>query len=245
MDTLCGVNMIEVAGKEQMRVSSLNPKGAAAGCGLQVGDVLLSINGMRVTSYEQGAMLLKSAEGEVTLRATRPVVTVQIPTEKTFTFNKPTMDMLCGVTLATCAGKDETRVSFLNPNGVAAGCGLMVGDVLLSINGLRVTSLEQALMLLKSVEGEVTLRATRLVASQAEETSVKPAALESLIEMGFSRDQSINALRMAQGSVDVAAARLLDSKPAGQATKPKLAGRPVGMPPSLMARTSSLVSAQL
>ena len=41
-------------------------------CGVQVDDKLLAVNGKTPTSPQQGAMLLRSAEGEVTIRIERP-----------------------------------------------------------------------------------------------------------------------------------------------------------------------------
>ena len=51
-----------------------NRKGAAADCGLKVGDVVLTINGSDVTSDSQATMLLKEAESVITIRVTRLIV---------------------------------------------------------------------------------------------------------------------------------------------------------------------------
>jgi predicted metalloprotease with PDZ domain len=90
-----------------------------------------------------------------------PSVTKQVPTEQTYNSNKATAETLCGITMNTKG--TVTAITSLNAKGAAASCGLAVGDALLSINGMRVTSPDQGAMLLKSVEGEVTIRATRLV----------------------------------------------------------------------------------
>ena len=97
-----------------------------------------------------------------------PSVPVQIPTEETSTFNKATVETMCGINMQKSGtdGKD-TVVASLNAKGAAASCGLAVGDALLSINGMRVTSPDQGAMLLKSVEGEVTIRVTRFVRQQS------------------------------------------------------------------------------
>jgi hypothetical protein len=96
-----------------------------------------------------------AAGGEV------PSVTEQVPTEQTYNFNKATAETLCGIIMNTKG--TVTAITSLNAKGAAASCGLAVGDALLSINGMRVTSPDQGAMLLKSVEGEVTIRVTRLV----------------------------------------------------------------------------------
>lgn len=47
------------------KVSSLSPAGAAAGCGLQVGDIVVSVNDELITSHAQAVALIKSSQGEV------------------------------------------------------------------------------------------------------------------------------------------------------------------------------------
>ena len=83
------------------------------------------------------------------------------PSEHTFTFSKASMETMCGIGLITRAGTSETRISSLDPEGAGADCGLQVGDVLLTINGVPVTSQQQGARMLKSAEGEVKLRITR------------------------------------------------------------------------------------
>merc|ERR1719247_2935027 len=161
-ETASGINLKRT--KDGVVIASLKPKGAAADCGLAAGDAVLSINGMRVTSPDQGSTLLKSVEAEVTVCITRLVAEpapVRVPVEQTYTFHKATAETMCGITQKR-DGKD-TVITSLNAGGAAASCGLAVGDAMISINGMRVTSPEQAATLLKSVEGEVTVCITRLV----------------------------------------------------------------------------------
>ena len=86
------------------------------------------------------------------------------PTEQTYTFIKASVETLCGISMVSSEITKKTTISVLAPDGAAADCGLRVGDVLLSINGMRVTSQEQAAMLLRSVEGEIKVCAARLMA---------------------------------------------------------------------------------
>ena len=97
-----------------------------------------------------------------------PSVPMQVPTEHTYTFNKATAETLCGINMKKSdTDRKDTVVFSLNPAGAAASCGLVVGDTVLSINGMRVTSPDQAATLLKSVEGQVKVCVTRLVTQPA------------------------------------------------------------------------------
>jgi predicted metalloprotease with PDZ domain len=186
MGTVCGISFLKnESTNNKTTVMMLDPNGAAAGCGLQVGDVLLSINGMRVTSPDQGATLLKSIEGEVKVRVTRPLAEpsmVQVPTEQTYTFRKATGGTVCGISLLNGlqAGHQVVGIESLDAGGAASGCGLAVGDAVVSINGMRVTSQDQGATLLKSVEGEVKVRVTRLVAVSLDQDSARSSSESSL-----------------------------------------------------------------
>ena len=59
------------------RVDSLDPDGAAAGCGLQHGDVVVSINKKKVKSATQAATMLQWLKGEI-----KVVVSSTSPHEK-------------------------------------------------------------------------------------------------------------------------------------------------------------------
>lgn len=94
-----------------------------------------------------------------------PSHTVQVPTEQKYTFHKASAEMVCGIAMKDVQGINAPVViASLNAGGAAASCGLAVGDALISVNGIRVTSKEQGATLLKSVEGEVKVCVTRLVA---------------------------------------------------------------------------------
>merc|ERR1719478_1076670 len=94
-----------------------------------------------------------------------PSQTVQVPTEQKYTFHKASAEMVCSITLKDVhTGQQAVVIASLNAGGAAASCGLAVGDALISVNGIRVTSREQGATLLKSVEGEVKVCVTRLVA---------------------------------------------------------------------------------
>ena len=56
----------------------------------------------------------------------------------------------------------------------------MVADALISVNGIRVTSQDQGAMLLKSVEGEVKVCVTRLVAVSLDPDSARSSSESSL-----------------------------------------------------------------
>ena len=106
----------------------------------------------------------QSAEVQITGGSADPV---QVPTEQTCTFTKATMETMCGINMTSGTNGKDTVVLSLNPAGAAASCGLAVGDTVLSINGMRVTSPDQAATLLKSVEGDVKICTARLVRQQS------------------------------------------------------------------------------
>ena len=86
-----------------------------------------------------------------------PPPPVKVATEQTYTFHKASMETVCGISLlSSLQGSEGAFIADLNSNGLAAGCGLQVGDTVLSINGVRVTSQHQGVMLLKSAVGEPT-----------------------------------------------------------------------------------------
>lgn len=72
--TFCGIIFRTEGRKVVTSIISLDRKGAAADCGLKVGDVVLTINGSDVTSDSQATMLLKEAESVITMRVTRLIV---------------------------------------------------------------------------------------------------------------------------------------------------------------------------
>ena len=165
---LCGINFQRKDGT--ICVLSINAAGAAAGCGLEVGDEVLSINGVNVTSAQQGADLLKEAEGEVKLIVDRIVKA----TELTYRFTKPSKTALCGINFQRKDG--TTSVSSLDEEGAAAGCGLKVDDMVLFINRNGVKSPKQAADLLKDAEGEVNIIVIRFIVDDEEAATPAKAA---------------------------------------------------------------------
>lgn len=73
LDTKLGIRL---AGEERPRVISLNADGVAAKSGLlQVGDVVLSVNGHKATGHEATTKILKGASGRISIELYR----VQLP----------------------------------------------------------------------------------------------------------------------------------------------------------------------
>ena len=79
-ETVCGITAKKSG--DEVSIASLSAQGAAAGCGLEAGDVLLKINGFPVKTPEQAATLFKSAEGEVKVQVTRLVRQQSIVSDK-------------------------------------------------------------------------------------------------------------------------------------------------------------------
>ena len=79
-ETVCGITAKKSG--DEVSIASLSAQGAAAGCGLEAGDVLLKINGFLVKTPEQAATLFKAAEGEVKVQVTRLVRQQSIVSDK-------------------------------------------------------------------------------------------------------------------------------------------------------------------
>ena len=60
-------------------------------------------------------------------------VDVEMPsvTKQTYNFSKASMETKCGISMTTKKDTNETAISSLDPDGLAAGCGLQEGDVML------------------------------------------------------------------------------------------------------------------
>lgn len=69
-DTKCGVTLNGDA--PPVKIAALGSEGAAKGAGLQVGDIVVSINGENVTSHTHGTSLFKAAVGEVKIVTREP-----------------------------------------------------------------------------------------------------------------------------------------------------------------------------
>ena len=128
-----------------------------------------------VITREKAAELSNAKKSDAADHVEMPSVT-----EQTYNFSKASMETKCGISMTTKKDINETAISSLDPDGLAAGCGLQEGDVMLSINGMRVTSHEQGAKLVQSVEGEVKVRVTRLVAVSLDQDSARSSSESSL-----------------------------------------------------------------
>ena len=86
------------------------------------------------------------------------------------TFNKPTADTVCGVTLAMDG--ERVKIHSIDPERAAAGAGLNVGDKVISINGDTVTSHTHGPMLFKAAVGDVQVMVARQVTGPVTEKMV-------------------------------------------------------------------------
>ena len=124
---------------------------------------------------------------------------------RTRVFYKPNTDSFSGIGLRDhLAGPGVVRVYALRPDGAAAGCGLVVGDVVLSVNGEAVTSWEQASALIKSAQGEVKIvvapRGPGVTAGDARKRNAPatPASLNPTLQGGKHEMQRKGSLQSAE-----------------------------------------------
>jgi len=128
-----------------MRVKSVYPNSPASKAGVRAGDQIVSVDGTPIDSQEafetalstRGPgrpfkMVLRGKDGERTVTLTGEAPPPGIGT-------RLLQDEL-GMGLRS--GGDELRVTIIDRNGVAAQAGLKTGDLLLSLNGAQIRSLE-------------------------------------------------------------------------------------------------------
>ena len=77
--------------------------------------------------------------------------------ETTLTFTKPTADTKIGVVSTDFDGRKFPTITTLKPGGIAEGSGMLIGDMIKSVNGEQVTDCLNAADLLIASEGEVTV----------------------------------------------------------------------------------------
>ena len=145
-------------------VSQLGAEGSAASAGMVVGDVIRYVNGQGIDSHEHAFALMREDDGREELCFTLS------GTPRTISIDKS----MQGKLLITVADRDDqsgVQVTEVGEDGLASMAGIECGDVILSINGTRVTKHQKAIELLDSEP-----RFLEVVIADASSTPSSPAA---------------------------------------------------------------------
>jgi serine protease DegQ len=150
-------------------VTRVLPGSPADRAGLQVGDVVTSINGASLQNADQlgNAEGLLPANSSVTLsvlrNGTTRQITAQLVPEKLATLDGGKLDpRLVGVTFSDLSEQQASQgvagitVASMNPGSRAAQAGLSVGDVIVGVGNRRITNL-------RDLQGLATARPRQLV----------------------------------------------------------------------------------
>ncbi|MFK2893649.1 DegQ family serine endoprotease [Dyella flagellata] len=146
--------MLKLKSNEGAVVTRVLPGSAADRAGLEVGDVITSVNGQSLQNSDQlsnivGLLPANSAVNLTALRNGAPrKLTAQLTPQKLATLDGAKLDpRLAGVTFSdlsdeqTSQGVTGVTLSAVNPNSRAAQAGLSTGDVIVGIGNRRITSL--------------------------------------------------------------------------------------------------------
>ena len=80
----------------------------------------------------------------------------------TFTFHKPSSDAKLGIRMDSLQGFDGVVVAEITPGDVVAQSGVLVGDVIVRINGSRVSSAKAAAEKMRRATGPVEVQVAQL-----------------------------------------------------------------------------------
>lgn len=161
--------MLSLKSNEGAVVTRVLPGSAADRAGLEVGDVVTSVNGQALQNSDQlnnalGLMPPNSTVNLTTLRNGTPrKLTAQLTPQKLATLDGAKLDpRLNGVTFSELSDEQASQgvagvaVSTVNPNSRAAQAGLSAGEVIVGIGNRRITSL-------RDLQGLVAMRPRQLV----------------------------------------------------------------------------------
>ncbi|GLQ92571.1 DegQ family serine endoprotease [Dyella acidisoli] len=150
-------------------VTRVQPGSAADHAGLEVGDVITSVNGQTLQNSDQlnNALGLLPANSTVSLTALRNgtsrKLSAQLTPQKLATLDGTKLDpRLTGVTFSELSDQQASQgttgvsVAAVNPNSRAAQAGLAAGDVIVGIGNRRITSL-------RDLQGLMAMRPRQLV----------------------------------------------------------------------------------
>jgi serine protease Do len=162
-------------GRRGVRVTQVYPRSPAAEGGLQAGDILLKLDGLVIPArtpsdqelfgnlirdYKVGTQAViegvrdgESREWTVRVgKQPKPSTDLDSYEDKRFEFTAREMSFTEAVNAKLDSPEDGVRLATVQPAGWVALAGGASGDVLLSINGQKVGSIERLKELLKELE---------------------------------------------------------------------------------------------
>lgn len=146
-----------------VEVLGLDRTGACAAAGLAVGQVILSVDGELCSSHEQAMTSLERGGAQISVVVEGGSRFINLDKHVGFV----------GITVADQPGSRRgVVVVAMQPGSLAIHAGLQLGDVVLSVNGERVDTHNEAIRLVDSARQEVSLV---LAARRAELTDVLTA----------------------------------------------------------------------
>jgi membrane-associated protease RseP (regulator of RpoE activity) len=153
--TSCGVTFATTVDEEYTWIMSVEKGSIAESSGLSPGMRVRKIAGTPVTVARQASSLLMAATGIVHVEL--------LVSTKTLYISKSDRTDTCGIIIATETARErsetftQTRVDRLSEGGLAAASGLLPGMLLARINGVDITSAEQATAVISEALGPVAV----------------------------------------------------------------------------------------
>ncbi len=151
-------------------VSEVLPKSSAAKAGIKSGDVLVSVDGKRISSFAELRAKIGTSEigKEITLGLLRngkpmDVKVVLENTEGNSTKAEKLTESLLGATLtnATISNTKGVKVDNLTPKSPAAMIGLEKGDLIFGVNDKRIENIDQFRQLIESKPSMLAMKVLR------------------------------------------------------------------------------------
>eukprot|EP00040_Diaphanoeca_grandis_P005166 m.31618 g.31618 ORF g.31618 m.31618 type:complete len:415 (-) comp16494_c2_seq1:125-1369(-) len=123
-------------------VTQIDATGPAYLSGVRVGDVITSVNTEDVTKLDHSVVVEMIAEGGTNLTFGLQRDGVEQQTGAAVSTKNPQSESLGITVVSGGAFENKTGVTRVDPNSPGERAGLQVGDVLMSVNGVDVTTME-------------------------------------------------------------------------------------------------------
>jgi len=169
--------VIELRGRLALRVSQLQADGAGRSAGLEVGDVIIGVNGQGIESLDELRQRVEAVDelelAVIDVNSGR-IAQVTVPNDRGPSVNRPPSDRRTNERPLSPRGtanpslgisaervslglRSALKVTSVEPDSPAAVAGLEVGDVLVKANGVPLTEPEQLVSALRKSDGILTL----------------------------------------------------------------------------------------